>query len=106
MKHILTPTINNKDMDTEDFLYSDGTYDYCIVNGESLTKYFGKELGQYESLPIHMLMNKLAILDQNPWAKELLYWDASEDEPKYKFRDKLLNKISKEINSDLFGRSY
>jgi len=71
-KNYKEPVVNNKDMNIEDFCYSSEGFDYCIVNGESLTRYYGKEPGEYESCPIHKLMNPYNVLqdEDNKWISE------------------------------------
>ena len=98
------PVIDNKDMPENSFVYSDGEFDYCIVNGESLTKYFGKEPGEYESCPIHQLLDPLSTLNFPPnfWMNTLLRYDTF-DTKLYKNREELLKSIVKKLESDIFG---
>ena len=105
MPMINTPTINNKAMAINDFIYSDGTYDYCIVNGESLTKYYDKEPDDYESYPIHKFSNPFQLLQRkdNLWLKTLLRYDYISESPKYTKHQELMENISKNIEIDLFG---
>jgi len=76
-------------MDT--YVYSDDEYDYCIVNGESLTRYYGPTGGQYQSCPIRALRNPLKVLHQTPWMSTLLFIDAVTTK-RYKHTKKLLDK--------------
>ena len=48
---------NNEHMNPNTFVWTDGVYDYCIVNGESVTKYYGEVGGEYESYPLHHFMD-------------------------------------------------
>ena len=97
-----TPVINNIHMNPDDFIYSDGKYDYCIVNGESLTKYFGKEPGEYESYPVHTFMSPLSVIKNTKWLSIILKYDYLHNR-KYKKHAELMKTISNEIEYDLFG---
>jgi hypothetical protein len=83
----MEPVINNEDMDINTFVYSDGEYDYCIVNGKSVTKYYGRERGQYESYCLHILQSPQGLLENNEWV-DLLNID---------YRTKKLYKYHKEL---------
>ena len=48
---------NNEHMNPETFVWTDGKFDYCIVNGESVTKYYGEIGGEYESYPLHKFVS-------------------------------------------------
>lgn len=100
-----TPVINNKAMDIEDFIYTDGTYDYCIVNGESLTKYFGVEPGEYESYPLHTFSDPYSVISQTHWIRVLLKYDFIDEDSKYKKHNELMKSITDRIEFDLFGDS-
>ena len=99
-----TPVINNKGMYDHTFVYSDGKFDYCIVNGESLTKYYGKEYGEYESCSIHRLADPLSALDYSSslWMSVLLRYDTF-DTKYYKKRKELLKQIADRNETDIFG---
>ena len=102
------PIHNNIDMPEGTFLYSDGTYDYCIVNGESLTRYFSSEGGDYESCPIHMIAGALEVLNDREsfWMRNLLRYDSLQDKPLYKMKKQLLENITNRLKFDLFSDMY
>ncbi len=102
------PIVNNVDMPPNTFVYSDGIYDYCIVNGESLTKYFAKAPGEYESSSIHRFLDPLGTLEsyRNKWMKILLKVDGMSENPKYKKKDVLLSRIAENQKISLFGYEY
>ena len=85
-------THNNKDYYPDCHVYSDELYDYAIVNGESITRYYGSEPGEYESYPIHMLVNPKAIMEQQPWIMEVILADTGR---LYKHHKELIDKIIK-----------
>ena len=84
------PSINNIDMNIENFIFSDGEFDYCIVNGESLTKYYGKKGGEYKSYSIHKFYPdsiERILTDakfETAWTIELLKQDMKADKQLYK----------------------
>lgn len=108
MPLIKEPVVKNTHMPKGTFVYSDGIYDYAIVNGESLTKYYGKEPGEYESCPIHMISKPLSLLDSDDsfWMRTLLRYDALSDRPLYKMRKELLETIFEDTKTYLFGYDY
>ena len=67
---------HNTDMPNGTYVYSDEEYDYAIVNGESLTQYFGSRPGEYTSYAIHTLTGAEHILATQEWCAVLLAIDA------------------------------
>lgn len=104
MAFVKEPVLNNVHMPEGSFIYSDGIFDYCIVNGESLTKYFGSEPGEYESYPIHMVSGALDILNdkRNFWMRALLKYDSLSESPLYQKKQELLSNISRQAEEMLF----
>ena len=88
-------THNNEDYYSECHVYSDKKYDYAIVNGESITRYYGSEPGQYESYPIHTLMDARGLLERNQWISRVLSVDSVTDKPLYKNYDRLIERLKK-----------
>ena len=89
---------NNEDMSEGVHVYSDDKYDYCIVNGESLTRYYGPNGGDYESCPLHMLHGAWHILSKNPWMTALLLTDATTTKL-YKYHDRLSKRLREEASN-------
>ena len=91
-------------MNLDTYVYSDREYDYCIVNGESLTRYYGSIGGEYESIPLHKLASIQWLLNQpkTKWIRTLLSIDRRTTKL-YKYKDLLISRMVDEINSDLFG---
>ena len=88
---------NNEDYYPECHVFSDKKYDYAIVNGESITRYYGSEPGQYESYPIHMLQGARQILENNPWILRVLSKDEA-NQRLYKYYDRLVQQLEKSDN--------
>lgn len=103
-KYQNTPTVYNKGMPEGSFIFSDGKYDYCIVNGESLTKYYEAEYGAYESMSPHILADPMELLNdpRMRWMRTLLKYDSLSGTPKYKRKKELLESIKRRTEEDLF----
>lgn len=95
---------NNEHMDPSTYVYSDHQYDYCIINGESITRYHGSIGGQYESIPLHKIASIQWLLNQprTKWIRTLLTIDRRTTKL-YKYQDLLISRIVDELKLDLFG---
>ena len=100
---------NNEAMDMDTYVFSDKYFDYCIVNRMSLTKYYGREPGEYESYPIAILVDSLDIILGNQWLADLLAVDVITTrlfQPADITRLEVIGKSGRELSHWLDGSRY
>lgn len=86
---------NNEHYYEDCHVFSDKEYDYSIVNGESISRYYGSKGGQYESCPVHTLVGSVYILINNPYILKVLAVDAYTTRH-YKHYSKLIESAKKD----------
>ena len=89
---------NNEHYYPECHVYSDDKYDYAIVNGESLTRYYGPNGGDYESICLHSFYAARQLLEKEKWLLKLLLKDKGK---LYKHHKDLIQRI---IEDDYYIR--
>jgi len=97
VKNPLNLVHNNEDYNPHCHVWSDDKYDYAIVNGESITRYYGPNGGDYESFPLHLFQTVNDLLDRPgyEWVHQTLVKDL--EGPKlYKYSKELAIKIARE----------
>ena len=82
---------NNEHYYPECHVFSDEEYDYAIVNGESITRYYGPNGGDYESIPLHTLADIKWVLATSPWIMEVLAKDRCK---LYKHHQELIDRLA------------